>query len=84
MGEREVRSAWSSTPGDHPRWNETASSHGAPYVDRRADQGGGHIAGHVGKAASSPMSLKRPDQAAPVIGVAPGVIDEERFLGPER
>jgi hypothetical protein len=38
---------------------------------------GGHIAPHVGKAASSPVSLKRAD-IEPAVGEPRGVIDSRR------
>ena len=59
----------------------------------RADLRGGHIAGHVGKAASSPMSISRrdaqpdrpvtPEQpfratSSVVVGENPGVIGDNR------
>lgn len=40
MADREVRSPHSRTNDQsHPRLGETASMHGGPFVDRRADQG---------------------------------------------
>jgi hypothetical protein len=55
MGIREVRSPWSSSGGgsgnaDHPIGT-------SPLSAPRRNDGFGHVAGHVGKAASSPVSL---------------------------
>jgi hypothetical protein len=53
---------WTLERGDpHPRRAESPGSRSSPS---RAD--GGHIAGHIGKAASSPASLKRDNE--PVLG----------------
>jgi hypothetical protein len=69
---QEVRSPWSR-------------SGQAPHPDRltqariyRGDDWG-HRAGHVGKAASSPASLRRGDQNEPtVVGMPRGVVQDRR------
>jgi len=65
MAEREPRSPWSLRSGEHHP--SRGISPGARSSPSRGDDGG-HISGHVGKAASSPASLKRPtsrDEAGP-------------------
>ena len=57
MGEREVRSPWSST-GNEARRGYSPGAYSNPSNGKaRAD--GGHIAGHLGKAASQPASARR-------------------------
>jgi hypothetical protein len=76
MAEYEVRSPHTVTRDTpHPRRNETGEMHRGPF-NERADSG--HRAGHVGKAASSPASLRRGDQTSPVQGMPPGVVPDRR------
>ena len=66
MADQEVRSPNTVTRDTPHNRRGDALQHGGPFGDRRADSG--HIAGHVGKAASSPASLRRGDQPEPVQG----------------
>jgi hypothetical protein len=73
MPNREVRSPNNSGP-DHPRFGESPGANRSPSVDRPS----GHIAGHVGKAASSPASLKRPGCEPPVEGENRSAVADRR------
>jgi hypothetical protein len=66
MGITESRSPRNSSPND-PRRAESPGSHSNPSGSNYRNDGGGHLSGHVGKAASSPTSLSRRD-AVPVMG----------------
>ena len=66
FGLTESRSPWNSSPND-PRRAESPGSRRNPSGTNYRNEGGGHLSGHVGKAASSPASLSRKD-AVPVVG----------------
>jgi hypothetical protein len=71
---QEVRSRWSSPERERPPARQPVEVRSS-WSTSRAD--GFHIAGHVGKAASSPVSLKRRD-ASEVIGENQPVIPDRR------
>jgi hypothetical protein len=76
MSITETRSPWSLDRSDpHAQRGVSPGSRSSPSNPSRAD--GAHIAGHVGKAASSPVSLKRRDNA-PIVGEPQQVIPDRR------
>jgi hypothetical protein len=72
---REVRSPWNTT-GNEPMRGYSPGSRSSPSNAPRSD--GGHIAGHVGKGASQPASVRDGfvPSATPVVGGQRNVIEE--------